>query len=294
MLKDLDLRPVYDSADCDLVQDLIVPLLGASHAYWRGVGFFTSGWLRTACKGIVKLVANGGTARVVTSPLLQKPDWEALQVADGAKRDSILRDMLREHVADLSRALSKDTLNALAWMVADDVLEFRFAIPRDFGMGGDYHDKVGVFIDASDDVVAIHGSFNDSAKGSLNGEAFSVFRSWEEGQRPYVDQHRNRLIKLWHSGNAQFQVLPLPDAIRQEIVRFQAGVRPWSLVAGKSKTTVSPPSGETRKPDIVLRPYQTEAINAWKRMDFRGIFEWQPGPGRLSWRLRLRQREGMN
>ncbi len=280
MLRDLELHPVYDSAEYDLVQDLIVPLLAESHEYWRGVGFFTSGWLRTACKGIVKLVGNGGTARIVTSPLMQQADWEALQVGDSARCDSVLRDILREHVADFSRALSKDTLNALSWMVADGVLEFRFAIPLDFNMGGDYHDKVGVFIDADKDVVAIHGSFNDSAKGSLNGEAFSVFKLWVEGQRPYVEQHYSRLVKLWCSGNAQFRVLPLPDAIKQEIVRLRVGIRPWPRETIRSKPERGKSPGEPPESNIILRPYQREAINAWKDNDFRGIFEMATGTGK--------------
>ena len=111
MLRDLVLQPVYDSSEYDHVQDLIAPLLAESHEYWRGVGFFTSGWLKTACKGIVRLVSNGGMARIVTSPLMQKADWEALQFGDNAKRDSVLRDILREQVADLTRALSQDSWN---------------------------------------------------------------------------------------------------------------------------------------------------------------------------------------
>lgn len=277
MLKDLKLAPVYDSADCDLVQDLIVPLLAESRQYWRGVGFFTSGWLKAACKGIVELVNSGGIARVVTSPIIQKNDWEALQAGDTAKRDAVLRDILRGHVKDLSLALSQDTLNALAWMIADEVLEFRFAVPRDFEMRGDYHDKVGVFIDANEDVVAIHGSFNDSAKGSLNGEAFSVFMSWQDGQRPYVEQHRARLMKLWSDGNTQFQVLTLPDAIRQEIVCLQTGARPYSGHKAV-KEHIRPSS--ILLPSVSLRPYQEQAIDKWKQHGCRGIFEMATGTGK--------------
>ena len=278
MLKDLKLAPVYDSADCDLVQDLIVPLLAESRQYWRGVGFFTSGWLKTACKGIVELVENGGIARVVTSPIIQRNDWEALQAGDAGKRDSVLRDILRGHVKDLSLALSQDTLNALAWMIADEVLEFRFAVPRDYEMRGDYHDKVGVFIDANEDVVAIHGSFNDSAKGSLNGEAFSVFMSWQNGQRPYVEQHQARLMKLWSDGNTQFQVLSLPDAIRQEIVCLQNGARPYS--GGQKTVKNNCRTSSLPMPSVSLHPYQEQAIAKWKEHGCRGIFEMATGTGK--------------
>lgn len=280
MLRNLDLHPVYDSADYDLVKDLITPLLGESHEYWRGVGFFTSGWLQNACKGIVDLVCNGGVARIVTSPIMQKEDWEALQAGDQAKRDCILRDMLREHVLDLSNALSKDTLNALAWMVAENVLDFRFAIPRESNIGGDYHDKVGVFIDSNNDVVAIHGSFNDSAKGSLNGEAFSVFRSWEDGQRPYVEQHHSRLVKLWQRGNSQFQVILLPDAIRDQIVALRTGKRPWKLNYEADDNDIDLVSSQSQTVDVSLRPYQQEAIEAWKQFAFKGIFEMATGTGK--------------
>lgn len=280
MFRDLELHPVYDSAEHDLVLDLIAPLLAESYEYWRGVGFFTSGWLKTACKGVVKLVSNGGRAHIVTSPIMQKADWEALQFGNRAKRDSVLLEILREQIVDLAQAVSKNTLNALAWMVADDVIEFRFAITRDFDLTGTYHDKVGVFIDEIEEMVAIHGSFNDSAQGSLNGEAFSVFKSWEKGQRPYVKQHYNRLLRLWSEGNDQFQVLPLPEAIKNEIMCLRTGERPWVYFGEKRKNSNSKVTREICDPVFALRPYQIEAIENWKQKKFKGIFEMATGTGK--------------
>ena len=48
MLRELELKPVYDSAEYDLIEDLIVPILKQSKHYRRGVRFFTSGWLKLA------------------------------------------------------------------------------------------------------------------------------------------------------------------------------------------------------------------------------------------------------
>ena len=56
-----------------------------------------------------------------------------------------------KNIGDLKKSLEKDTVNALAWMVADEVLEFKFAVPRDKKSVGDYHDKIGVVI-----VIAAH------------------------------------------------------------------------------------------------------------------------------------------
>src|SRR5271157_1004837 len=196
MLRELNLVPVYDSAEYDLVRDLVVPLLQNAVLYQRGVGFFTSGWLRVAAQGLGKLVENGGIARIILSPIMQQADWEAFQLGEEAKHDLLLKQILEQNVENIAQSLENDTLNALAWMIADGILEFKFAVIREPFAGGDYHDKVGVFRDQQDNIVAIHGSFNDSIKGTLNGEAFSVFKSWEEGQQPFVEQHNKRLNEL--------------------------------------------------------------------------------------------------
>lgn len=82
MLKGLNLLPVYDSENYNLIHDVQVPLLTHSKDYLRGVGFFTSGWLRLAAQGVVSLVEAGGKARVVVSPILEASDWEALKLGE--------------------------------------------------------------------------------------------------------------------------------------------------------------------------------------------------------------------
>ncbi len=278
MLRSLNLLPVYDSSDHDLVKDLIVPLLCHTKDYFCGVGFFSSGWLRTAAKGLVELVENGGKAHIVLSPLLEKSDWEAFQLGEQARADDLLKYILERNIKDLANALEKDTLNALAWMIADGVLEFRFAIPRESAFGGDYHDKVGVFLDDQGNAVAIHGSFNDTAKGSLNGEAFSVFKSWEEGQIPYVQRHRDRLTSLWERGNNQFRIYSIPEAVRGMFVKLRStDTPPYSLPSNHFPLLQAP---MTPQCPFKLYPFQDKAIKSWISVDCRGIFEMATGTGK--------------
>lgn len=279
MLRDLDLVPVYDSAECDLIKDLIIPLLSNSSFYLRGVGFFTSGWLKLAAQGITELINQGGKAMIVMSPIMEESDWKAFQLGEEAKRNDMLKEILSTNIDDIALALEKETLNALAWMIADDLLEFRFAISRDVNSGSDYHDKVGVFKDDQNDVVAIHGSFNDSIKGTLNGEAFSVFKSWDEGQAPFVNQHQNRLQKLWDSGNSQFRICSLPEAIKQKFINLRTtSSRPYSQKLKKQTTPVVPV--RTPAMSVKLYPYQEKAIKSWVAADCCGIFEMATGTGK--------------
>ena len=277
VLRLLNLLPVYDSAEYDLIRDLQVPLLQHSSDYLRGVGFFSSGWLRIASQGMADFVQHGGRARVVLSPILEERDWEALQLGEEARFDDALKSVLARRVSDLQSSLATDTLNALAWMIADGVLDMRFAVPRKMDYPGNYHDKVGVYTDDNGDSVALHGSLNDSVQGSLNGEAYSVFRSWEDGQRPYLQKHKSRLESLWNDQNPQFRVRQIPDAIREQIVQLRSTTRrPYSL----PETAVSVAQSPGPRCSLELHPFQQTAIDQWKRAGCRGVFEMATGTGK--------------
>jgi superfamily II DNA or RNA helicase len=249
-----------------------------AHKYSRGVGYFSSGWLREASDGIVALVHNGGTGRIVTSPILQPEDWSAFHKGDEAKQNSILRASLQVAIEDLADSLEHDTRNTLAWLIADGLLEFRFAIARPRWAGGDYHDKVWVFRDTKDDRVALHGSFNDSVKGTLNGEAISVFKSWVPGQDAYVGLHERRLEDLWSGANAQFVVRTIPEASRQELIRLRTTPdRPYAVPGTAKQGQASAPVPHVA---VDLRPFQKAAIDAWVAQGRKGILEMATGTGK--------------
>lgn len=277
MLRELKLLQVYDSAEFNLVRDLQVPLLQHSIDYLRGVGFFTSGWLRIASQGMADFVQHGGKARVVLSPVLEKRDWEALQFGAEARFDEVLKAILAQRVNDLQLSLETDTLNALAWMIADGVLDIRFAVSRVVDYPGNYHDKVGVFRDENGDYVALHGSLNDSVQGSLNGEAFSVFTSWGEGQTPYLQKHVLRLESLWNDQNPQFRVCQIPEAILEQIVQLRTTAnRPYSIP--DRSAFLEQPTGPHCP--VTLHPFQQVAITNWEKAGCRGVFEMATGTGK--------------
>lgn len=126
MLKSLALKSVYDSSEHHLVRDLFRPLLKESKSYRRGVGFFTSGWLKEAAEGLVEFAENGGKAYFVTSPHLEERDWDALKMAQQAKRDAAVYEVIRKTVRELETALREDVAAALAWLVTDGILTFKF------------------------------------------------------------------------------------------------------------------------------------------------------------------------
>src|SRR6266568_4006630 len=198
-LKDLNLLTVMDTSSHDLTSAFFIPLFSNSLRYDRGVGYFSSGWLRINCNGMVAFAKNGGKARWVTSPILDAGDWEALITGDTARSDPIIRVMLERNVANLAETLNKDTLSALAWMVADEIITFKLALPYDKLDQGDFHDKFGIFVDTYGNQVSFNGSYNDSIQGTRNYESIKIFCSWQPAFADLVQDDIQRFERLWNN-----------------------------------------------------------------------------------------------
>lgn len=268
MLSDIDLLPVYDSSQFNLITDLQVPLLKESNFYMRGVGFFTSGWIEMAIEGIIPFIGNGGKAYFITSPILDPKDREAIIEGKKAITDVKIYNILLSQCDDIMTSISSKKRQLLSWLIADKVLTFKFALPRNNDIDSLYHDKVGIFSDAAKNIVAIHGSINDSAKACFNGEGLSVFKSSDLGQKPYVEMHSRRLQSLWDNENSQFYVSNFPPELTDQMSsECKETQRPYSF---PKDVNIIP----------TLRDYQNEAIKAWWDQGGCGIFEMATGTGK--------------
>jgi superfamily II DNA or RNA helicase len=228
-LRQLPTDPHLATSTSKLLDVFYVPALKHSVVYDRGVGFFTSQWLRLAASGLAGLASNGGRARIIASPMLDRSDCVALSQGADAREDPVLKDALDRAISDLERDLATDTLSALAWMIADGLLDFRIAIPT-ADLNGDFHDKFGIFRDAEGNAVAFHGSPNDSERAFRNYESISIYYSWidaREASRVTAESARFEL--LWSNGDLNLRVYPLPDAVKRNLIAFTTRLpRPYA------------------------------------------------------------------
>lgn len=280
----LDLPTTIDTSSHDIVADFYKPALSVAIQYDRGVGFFSSGWLRLVAQGMVQFAANGGRARIITSPILAEADWEALITGEDAKRDPILRTALMANVADLEKSLETNTLSALAWMIADQILDIKLAVPQN-KLSGDFHDKFGVFTDVEGNRLSFSGSPNESIRGTENYESVKIFKSWEPSFEDFVERDAHRFERLWQNKDANVRVYELPEAARAQILKLREGERPYPKPAWiNQQVKESSPTYQPAKPQlpekIKLRGYQDEAIDEWFAHQCQGLFEMATGTGK--------------
>lgn len=267
-LSDLTFDPLISTSTHQLIECFYVPALEHSISYDRGVGYFTSAWLRLAATGLVGLARNGGKARFIASPKLEKGDCAALVQGADARNDPILRAALERTLSELEKDLTTDTLSALAWMITDELLEFRIAVPTG-DLDGDFHDKFGVFRDTSTDAVAFHGSPNDSERAFRNYESISVFCSWlDSREAARVRGQQERFDLIWNNGDANLRLYDLPEAVKRNLIEFtQRTERPYS----NPTKSLTDNSRRWR--------HQHEAMAAFLK-EKRGILEMATGTGK--------------
>ncbi|OQY37008.1 MAG: hypothetical protein B6243_01745 [Anaerolineaceae bacterium 4572_5.2] len=286
---ELTLPKTLDTSTADIIAGFFVPVLARAVRYDRGVGFFSSGWIRLAAKGLIGLVDNQGKARWITSPILSEDDWQALWAGNQAREDIILRATLFRNIDTLAEDLERNTLSALAWMVADEILDFRLALPLN-KLDREFHAKFGIFTDAQGNQIAFNGSYNDSITGTRNYEEIDIFRSWIEEQMDWVERRKAQFQRLWDNQDENVRVFELPEAAKEKIIKLRSNERPYKIPDWVEAKVIREKRGSyllgsrfasPRIPDgITLRDYQEEAIESWFANDCRGLFEMATGTGK--------------
>lgn len=282
MLRNLSIDLNYNTSKNKMIKDFYFPMLSNSVQYKRGVGYFTSGWLKENAQGLAQFVENAGTVQFITSPILDRNDLEALQ---GKYNQEIINESILSNVEEIEKNLEEETRNLLGWLVYDGILEFKFAIPRNHLEGGEFHDKFGIFIDENNDYIAFNGSMNDSMKGFRNYEYISVFKSWgDDTSRVNARDLLHRFDQLWQEKDDNLHIYSMDEIVKNNFIKLKAySERPYDhqSIANKIKDKESTYEKKIKLPSwLELRDYQKEAFKAWKDNTFHGVLSMATGTGK--------------
>jgi len=215
----------YRHEQGDLVSLFYVPALSCAVQYDRMTGYFTADALALAARGIEKLIANGGRMRLLVGCTLGSDEIEAIEQGYDL-RQQVADHLLKEPLASPNPE-AKNGLEALAWMIAHDLMNIKVAIPmgpdgKPITSIGIYHEKVGIVADSEGNRIGFSGSINETRGGWINNrESFHVHCSWEGGREwKHVNDEVEAFERFWKGEATSVKVFDFPEAVKQKLLEF--------------------------------------------------------------------------
>ena len=281
-LRELELDISYGTSEEDIVRTFYSPCLRRSVLYRRAVGYFTSGALAVAARGVAHLIDNGGKIRLVASPSLTEEDIEAIN-RGYRSRQEVVESAIRLEFESVRNELVSARLNALAWLISHGRMDVKLAlrVASDGRVArGVFHEKTGIFSDPLDCHVAFSGSSNETVGGLIdNHEVIDVFWSWNDPHRR-VERKIRHFDTLWLRETPGLEVTPFNDVCGDVLERFKRKNPPRRDPAERAPEPPGLKGAPITPPEIQLRPYQAAARDQWFANNGRGMLKMATGSGK--------------
>jgi DNA phosphorothioation system restriction enzyme len=280
----LELPTSIRTTHVDPIKNFFDPVLGHACSYDVAVGYFTTAWIRDAAEGVAQFACNGGHARWIVSPILSKEDYELLR-SNEEHLEGNVDNMVSSSFQNLFDALQSDTRTVIAWLIYDEILEFRIGVLAN-DLTGDLHAKMGVFTDEDGNKIGFSGSYNLTGRASSNWERIDIFPNWRnEDLNQRVEEISSDIDDMWLGNDNNLLIFePSERALSPFIQEAKRTKRPYKK---KSINNVGPSIPGEYLTDGRLRPYQEDAMDLWFKNNGRGIFNMATGSGKTATALAL-------
>lgn len=306
----------YSSATNNLIEDFFVPALSRSKFYYRIAAYFSSTSIAAAARGISAFVEHGEKMQLIIGNQLSEDDAEAINKGN-AKIEDILNKKWILCKEEFENDVIKKRFEFLAWLIANEKLDIKIGVNKDkrgnflHSEESLFHEKVLIFEDFDENRIQVDGSINETWKAwKENRESFCVHRSWEEGQKEYVESSLSYFKKIWDNEDKVTEVMDFPTALKRDLI----SIRPKNIPNTDDELDfIEYPTKNSYSNEITdfcshedkseynnsctfksLRNYQNEAIRFWLEHNFCGILEMATGTGKTFTALNAIKTQNLN
>ena len=279
-LKDVYIEKEYRNLKCDIIHEFYIPILQHAVKYKRAVGFFSSSALYEMAVGLTALVKNGGKIELIASPRLTQEDIDEIRLGY-RKREEIIENALMRDFPCPNTVQEQKKLNLLANLIAEGVMDIKIAFKIDLNSVGIFHEKIGVMEDFEGNKVAFTGSMNETYSGLLqNYESIDVFCSWKEEDIERVEIKESAFDKLWDNLDPAMEVIEFPKVATEKFDKYKKQTTDEIIAENAIMDEIVKAEFFMIPKDVTLYQYQKDAIAAWEKQSFKGIFDMATGTGK--------------
>ena len=208
-LRDLSLKQEYRSDVDDVVSEFFIPCLTNSIQYDRTVEFISIKSLSTLTFGLGNIQDHHAKIRLVSGHRFSTTDLNIIKkLFDQHTNHRFNGNLIRDH-----------KITELQKIINDFKVKIKIAIPNSEYVDGIFEERMGIFRDTNDDIVAFSGTSNATFDAeNRNFESIDIFTSWDEKSR--VETKINNFEKLWNDKTEYVQVYDLIFAERKNLLKF--------------------------------------------------------------------------
>ncbi len=211
-LRELSLKEEYRSDRENLIEEFFVPCLDNCIEYDRAIEYATLRSLTGYYFGLKSFLENKVQIRIVTGHRFRTSDLNIFSKLYG-KKSGLLPHKLTP--------TKEKKLSLLDRMIETNKLKIKIAIPNSEEVYGSFGEKIGIFHDENDDMVAFTGTSNETFDPrNRNFESIDVFTSWNDKSR--VDIKTSDFENLWQNKTKNISVYDFDDAIENNLLSYSA------------------------------------------------------------------------
>ena len=209
-LRDLSLKQEYRSDRDDVVSEFFIPCLSNCIQYDRTIEYISVKSLSTLTFGLENIQDRQAKIRLISGHRFNTSDLNML---------TKLFDQQRSIGRFDGNIIQNDKIKHLEKIINDFKLEVKIAIPNSELIDGTFEERMGIFRDTNDDVVAFSGTSNVTFDAeNRNFESVDVFTSWDDKTR--VDNKIKNFEDLWANRTKYVEIYDLVYAEKKNLLKY--------------------------------------------------------------------------
>ena len=210
-LKEIELKEEYRSDKNDIVAEFFFPCLGQCIEYDRCVDFLSIQTLATIAMAFENFVGGKARIRMVTGHRFKTTDLNLFAKLFSQKYTKTFD----------GRFIKDSKIQKLQDIVNNGQIELKIAVPNSEQIADSFSERIGIFRDNEDQVVAFTGTSKESfSTQTRDFESVDVFTSWNDKSR--VERKVKDFEELWENKTKYVEVYDFMEAEEKNLLKYSS------------------------------------------------------------------------
>ncbi len=210
-LREIELQEEYRSDRNDIASEFFFPCLSNCIEYDRCVDFLSIQTLATISMAFDNFVTGKAKLRIVTGHRFRAADLNLFTKIFDEKYTKSFE----------GRQIKNTKIEKIAKLFDNGQIQLKIAIPNSEQVANSFSERIGIFRDEHDQIVAFTGTSSESfSTQTIDFESVDVFTSWNDKSR--VERKVKDFEELWENKTKYVQVYDFMYAIKNNLLKYSS------------------------------------------------------------------------